>query len=747
MLRKHVVLFFIALAATATDARGYEVGTHRILTRRGLELIAERLDPQIAHAIGYDFDLGGQVGERAMIDLILDGSEQEDDGHRPLRHFHDPLVRLELAGLFGIYSSSIDWALAPAGSQNGSATYHTYHAFSWHDARASYYRALTSSDPADRDRNLADTSRAIGAIMHLVQDASVPAHVRHDPHPVIAGVMIDPDDFHFWCAEHAGFIDGLAEHPIFPDGELLATEREDRRLPIASLFDADKYRGVDPEHTTEPFEDTPNVGLAEFSNANFFSSDRIDPRSLLSYPHPALGDLRSLATGALFAPVYYALDRLGDPLVSPVVLRTNPFFPRYTVDDSQVHAEYARLLIPRAAGYGAAAAEYFFRAGVEVEVVSEEAIRIRNDTDELLDGVFEFYFEDEEELRLPLRESLRLLIPPRSASPDLEVRIPDGAEQEFVVFRGTRGLEPADSVFSIAGDWTANPCGIDGCLLAVSTELGSGSVHFSEPPNVCTDWCEEEYAEPTTVELLAVPDPGFVFVAWTGDCEDQTENPATVVTDEYHYCGAQFDCEPPLAMCRAEGEEEESSYVCVDDNCTGGQYVELSSCDCVCPEELVECGGACLSPICDVGSCFDPRSCGCRVVGVEEQCYVESFFFPALDYCDGTTSSLGYMVGIYQYRNLVFDGYCLGPTTQIILGVQDPGAPLGWGPLHGFDATLSPSDTTEPVECFPYELGCSSGDLCRVHPFYDRIIPDFTLRFLAPDTTTIVELTAGSCLP
>ncbi len=56
--------------------------------------------------------------------------------------------------------------------------------WSWHDARRMYYQALTEPDPVRREALLAATFRALGQIMHLVVDASVPEHVRNDEHPL-----------------------------------------------------------------------------------------------------------------------------------------------------------------------------------------------------------------------------------------------------------------------------------------------------------------------------------------------------------------------------------------------------------------------------------------------------------------------------------------------------------------------------------------------------------------------------------
>jgi hypothetical protein len=50
---------------------------------------------------------------------------------------------------------------------------------SWKKAREVFYNGLTATDMTIRDSNYARTFQALGQIMHLIQDASVPAHERN----------------------------------------------------------------------------------------------------------------------------------------------------------------------------------------------------------------------------------------------------------------------------------------------------------------------------------------------------------------------------------------------------------------------------------------------------------------------------------------------------------------------------------------------------------------------------------------
>ena len=120
------------------------------------------------------------------------GSPSDYISSRPTRsvnHFHNPLKPWTEAGLndfLGVERrgrSQVLWAQSLYQDIGGS--------WSWQDARRYFYIALTgkgfngtvvAEKPEDREVYFARTFRAIGQLMHLVQDASVPEHVRNDIH-------------------------------------------------------------------------------------------------------------------------------------------------------------------------------------------------------------------------------------------------------------------------------------------------------------------------------------------------------------------------------------------------------------------------------------------------------------------------------------------------------------------------------------------------------------------------------------
>ena len=112
---------------------------------------------------------------------LEEGGEREDDWFRFLRHFHDPLKPWDGAGLdLGIdrHDSSVRWMQEP-----NQATW--IRVASGHGAMLGGCITRRSSSRMRRYREVlwADLFRALGQIMHLVVDASVPEHTRNDAAP------------------------------------------------------------------------------------------------------------------------------------------------------------------------------------------------------------------------------------------------------------------------------------------------------------------------------------------------------------------------------------------------------------------------------------------------------------------------------------------------------------------------------------------------------------------------------------
>jgi hypothetical protein len=147
------------------------------------------------------------------------------------------------------------------------------------------------------------------------------------------------------------------------DGNPLAS------IATARLTDADRYVGGNPAITTDVL-----IGLAEYTNANFFSEDRVftenevDPLKRFPYPNRASvteQDFDVSIRGATVKRRYFvktADGATGYRLATVGLLRD--YQQRFNLDwtrfrespalDEAVYRDYAQRLVPRAVAYSAA---------------------------------------------------------------------------------------------------------------------------------------------------------------------------------------------------------------------------------------------------------------------------------------------------------------------------------------------------------------------------------------------------------
>jgi hypothetical protein len=161
---------------------------------------------------------------------------------RSMNHFHDPLEELPDAGYGWFGKSAILWAQMAPGMQLPGGYY------SWRDARGYYYQALTATNQSVRDEYFAKTFRAVGQVMHLVQDMSLPEHARNDGHLLPA--------YEEWLARTpegvAHTVAALADPRPFDLAALRQPSPypEEAPIPIARQFDANLYDGTNPAVTS-----------------------------------------------------------------------------------------------------------------------------------------------------------------------------------------------------------------------------------------------------------------------------------------------------------------------------------------------------------------------------------------------------------------------------------------------------------------------------------------------------------------
>lgn len=137
------------------------------------------LDSYLKNNLGFTDGAIEKINGKEVFKWIGSGGQYEDEPFytRSFNHFHNPLLSWDSAGYGGTFKSAILWAQDQGtfGSLFGGN-------YSWKAVRDYYYLGLTSYTKTDREKNLAETFRGLGQLMHLVEDMSVPAHTRNDGH-------------------------------------------------------------------------------------------------------------------------------------------------------------------------------------------------------------------------------------------------------------------------------------------------------------------------------------------------------------------------------------------------------------------------------------------------------------------------------------------------------------------------------------------------------------------------------------
>ena len=267
-----------------------------------------------------------------------------------------------------MYLSALLWAQSNPNSFN---------TVTWQQTRTHFYDALTSTSQEEIENSFAKTFKNLGQLMHLVSDMAVPAHVRNDAHPeVMLWDWMGATHFEIYTKNH--FNDLKYENAPKPNPELfnLAKPHDYAPSPISALFDINEYNEneANPERTREPL-----IGLAEYTNANFFSEDTIftgyqyPAKTETNYYDPSLQPREVWAEDGKRETVRYLVknDGLNEPIaaLSYFYINTDHTNPLGAIDiilDDEVYKSYAGKLVPKAVGYSSALLDYFFRGKMQV---------------------------------------------------------------------------------------------------------------------------------------------------------------------------------------------------------------------------------------------------------------------------------------------------------------------------------------------------------------------------------------------
>ncbi|QSH39081.1 hypothetical protein JXR01_02105 [Candidatus Kaiserbacteria bacterium] len=262
---------------------------------------------------------GEELFSNSEVAEIVDGSLKEDSSTRYLNHFYDPVKNRGLRGRFSDFApvngdASMIWAqdtimqgnFGRGKIKSDEILFSSETDFSW--ARGVY-------EYVHGDKNYA--LQVLGHQLHLVQDATVPAHTRNDAHP--------PWDF------------GGDLYEQYSESRKVIVEITDEDVPVvASIKDAILY-------------------AATFSNYNFVSRDA----SFGKYTHPSESDVY-FDSGFAIHKIYghRVVNAKQDYEESTEEIETEYFF---NDKDGKISKDYWDVLSKQAVLHGVAVIDLFFK--------------------------------------------------------------------------------------------------------------------------------------------------------------------------------------------------------------------------------------------------------------------------------------------------------------------------------------------------------------------------------------------------
>jgi hypothetical protein len=340
-----------------------------------------------------------------------EGDEPGGVFNRVYGHFYDPFNNrgLTVANIT-VGAHALDWATRSGAQANGREN--RYNTLS---AREAMWRALTlkklsngtlsdvpitgnggnlaALQEGERKAYWATMFRALGDMVHLVQDMGQPQHTRNDAHSGL-GCIPGTDT----CAGgHASFVENYLKARTLqsgsftlPEGLFSTSSGRLRSTTAPQLI----YAGYTPptfNSYQDYFSTGDGKGLANYSNRGFFSAGtNLNDANQSAFPQPSASGLSDTTVtlkddaGNVTANIFFKAGTVDDRVTgtsdADVKLTTYGIFdqfliesgksPRYSLN-SYNYDDQAKLLIPRAVGYSAGLIDYFFRGTLEIKRPSE----------------------------------------------------------------------------------------------------------------------------------------------------------------------------------------------------------------------------------------------------------------------------------------------------------------------------------------------------------------------------------------
>ncbi len=421
-MRKVFCLVLIFSVSIAVDLHAFDnKKSHQDITRQVCISIEENLNYFLNNYLNLPRGLGHIANEKELKAWLEYGAYMEDKPDcRASNHFHNPRNDLPWfdAGLTDLHpiatacdyqgypsedcESAIHWATDYWGPAPNSEKLMGYNRWRWDDAREKLYIYLTGNDmtgtvvagtESAREIALANSFRALGQVLHLIQDMAVPSHVRNDfkSHVEWKGLNFGS----IKESVHERFEDYVKEHPESITSLTTGSGGDLTDKTITNFWDTNNYTGVNPEISLEP----QRIGLAEYTNINFASRNTVFAEDVLSdgnpsndiyyqpYPRKSSTNVQQYLDRNLLPVVVIGEDNVPDTsfyikktgdgevlthFIKPSYLSTyftvnnEMVFYRSLDFDDECLKEQASKLLPKAVGYSAALLKYFFRGTIYI---------------------------------------------------------------------------------------------------------------------------------------------------------------------------------------------------------------------------------------------------------------------------------------------------------------------------------------------------------------------------------------------
>jgi hypothetical protein len=483
---KYILIATLGFRADALF--GHEVPVHQTITYHAAAS-AQSASPaytNFLNTIRLECDLF------AATNSMVEGSAREDDpvtllptdegGYRSVNHFYDPLTGLGLSnippddrptsGTLGI--DSFTWA----SKNNSPGKFGAYNIWSWQNARDNEWLGLTAAYPSDRHDDLVKMFRAVGQVVHLLEDTSQPQHVRNEQH--LVPIWVSPIEKY-----------GKENLPYLNFQPGMLPWKADGFTKLEDFWNRHLYAPGNATVLANAEAGGAQLGLAEWCNGNFIGArhtfpEYSTPGKVANYPFPSrdsstdyndvkanpAAHITNLGTieGIPVTGNGIYLKKTGDGVTYDHIARVNYLgaklpnanlkgTPYCTIKDDNVLHDYHYKLIPKAVEYSAGLLDYFFRGRLEVS--DGYVFNISGESLAFSGGAFYFYKENSAGIRtlvhtIPLTTVL-------NSGDGIPITIPEtstswvSADQVVVVYKGNIGVggggtpnDPVDTDIAIA---------------------------------------------------------------------------------------------------------------------------------------------------------------------------------------------------------------------------------------------------------------------------------------------------------